>query len=109
MSKFLRRDGTPTTVDDQSRELWYAANERCGYWTDDWSKLSTHHRGIPCCPECGCVGMEGSAEEWFASAREFEKDDHPRYQEYLDSSKEKCLRRRGLSFMEEYRKFSKGG
>lgn len=104
MSKYLRLDGTPTDAEDPKRGIWYSAGQHCGYWTDDWSKLSRHTPGIPCCPHCGCVGMQTTARDWLAVPDLF-LDTHPRYDEWLPQSKEQCGRASGISFMDAYRKW----
>ena len=103
MSRYLTLRGDPTTSDDPQRGIWYAAGGTCGYWTDDWSKLSTRG-GIPCCPECGCPGMQTIAADWFNVPKEFLKTS-PRYDEWLLLSKEQCGH--GISFLVRYRDWLK--
>lgn len=93
-------DGIETDANDPERGVWYSAAMTCGYWTDDWSNLSTH-RGIPCCPHCGCVGMQAMAKEWFNVSEEFLKS-HPRYDEWLPTSKGHCGRTDNVGFLQSY-------
>jgi hypothetical protein len=109
--------GEATTADDPKRGVWYAANELCGYWTDDWSKLGRAKfvdgrpvvtppgdpdgDGIPCCPTCGLVGMQTNFADWDGGARAFEESGHPGYHAYVQHRKERCARRR-YSWMEGY-------
>lgn len=97
-------NGEVTTADDPARGVWYPAGS-CGYWTDDWSKLG-NRGGIPCCPHCGCPGMQTTAKNWFDGAEKFEKDDHPHYCAFLADSKEHCAGRGASSFMQRYEEFA---
>lgn len=93
--------GAPTTADDPKRGVWYAVNhDLCGYWTDDWDKLGHVAGGIPSCPNCGCVGMQMNADEWFGGATKFEVD-HPHYVEWLKTREGVCGRG-DLSWMGNY-------
>ena len=97
-------DGKTTTADDPKRGVWYSAGVTCGYWTDDWSKLTTNG-GIPCCPKCRCVGMQTTADDWFSGAEKFQTD-HSRYLEFLEWVKEKCDRHdRKEKFLDRYRRW----
>ena len=101
--RFLRlTDGTPTTIDDPERGVWYAIG--CGYWTDDWTKLKTFGPGIPCCPGCGCPGMQSEYRIWIDSAQRFEASGNERYLEYVLQSKEQCGGR-GFDFLAAYDKW----
>ena len=91
--KYHDENGNPTTANDRSRLLWYSA--RCGYWTDDWSKVKTTIGGIPCCPECGCVGLQVEAGKWEDGIIRFEKDNNPGYSDFVSKYKEKCLSKQG--------------
>ncbi len=106
MSDYRLKNGSPTTADDPQREVWYPASIKCGYWTDDWSKLNTY-KGLRVCPECGCVGMQITAKKWIAVPREFLKG-HPRYDEWLVHCKEQCGRKSGMDFMSRYRRWMEG-
>jgi hypothetical protein len=77
-----------TTDADDDRAIFYGIGE-CGYWTDDWSKLSTH-RGIPSCPICGNVGRQVTAREFFRGLQDFEDKSNPRYVEFMTKTKESC-------------------
>ena len=90
--KILDIQGNTVAADDPKRMLWYSAS--CGYWTDDWSTLCKLGPGIPCCPICGCPGMQAAAGEWFDGATEYEKG-HPGYLAFLNENKETCLKRKG--------------
>ena len=86
--------GEATTETDPNRGIWYSAGGTCGYWTDDWSKLSTHGKhGIPCCPECGAVGMETNYGDWSGGAVKHEEAGNPRYAEFCEAEKERCDRK----------------
>lgn len=66
--------------------VWYSSG--CAYWTADFNKLKTT-RGIPCCPDCGCVGFEVEIDEWEQGAIAFDKNDEG-YYEFLQETKETC-------------------
>lgn len=104
MPKYVNSDGDVVSAEELSRQVWCSASGICGYWTDDWDKLNTHGKhGIPCCPHCGCVGMQSSAKSWFEGAVEFEKQ-NPRYMEFLDVVKETCAKvSQGPSFLTRYK------
>lgn len=70
-------------------EVWYGL---CGYWTDDWSKLRTVGSGIPCCPECGAVGFQQSADEWWRQVDAYEAAGHSGYRAKVEADKGKCPR-----------------
>jgi hypothetical protein len=94
--------GETTTGDDPDRSVWYAAGN-CGYWTDDWSKVGSGERGIPCCPLCRAVGFYTHAGKWTDGAEKFEADGHPRYLEFLGLNKERCVGRgNNLGFTDRY-------
>ena len=102
----LLSSGRSTTADDPERGIWYASNfDRCGYWTDDWTKLKTFgggvklttpngvvdSPGVPGCPNCGCPGMQTTYRSWMRGAESHEKDKgKPHYVAYLKSRKEVC-------------------
>ena len=90
MVRFQTVNGEATNSDDPNRLLFYGM---CGYWTDDWSKLKTTG-GIPCCPVCGAVGFQATAEDWFDGAVGYEEDGHPRYVEWLKSVNGTCHHRK---------------
>jgi len=79
--------GDELSADDAQRGVWYSAGQ-CGYWTDDWSKLSDVG-GIPCCPECHMLGMQIEYQKWIDGATKYAKD-HPGYVEFCLSHKEIC-------------------
>lgn len=92
MPKYVNDSGEKVTADDPNRLVFYSAAGTCGFWTDDWDQMKTHGKhGIPCCPTCGCVGMQSTAKEWFEGAAEFEKK-NARYVEFLNFSKSSCGR-----------------
>lgn len=104
MESYQRIDnGEPTTANDPKRGVWYSA--ACSYWTDDWTKLRTDRMGIPCCPKCGCPGLQTEAGSWFSGAMLFEEQGHPFYREFLDTNKEACLGRRAKPLMERYESY----
>ena len=100
MSRYVQLNGVSTDENDPERVIWYAARMSCGYWTDDWSKLDSI-QGIPACPHCGCVGMQGTAKEWFDISDEF-LSKHPRYDKWLPLSKEHCGVASTFSFLKRY-------
>lgn len=108
--------GRRLKAEDPKRGVWYATNPHlCGYWTDDWSKLSRFGVGtvvtvgIPCCPFCGCPGMQITFEEWMGGAREHErKEDKPRYADFVTWHKEKCAKRNGTKWGDRYALFAAG-
>jgi len=76
----------------------------CSYWTDDWEKIaSTESHIIPHCPMCGGVGMQMEAKDWFASAKNYQDDDHPGYVRFLETHKEVCMK--GIPWMLAYEKW----
>jgi hypothetical protein len=102
MSDYRKLDtGELTTADDPQRGVWYPASSACGYWTDDWSRLARSRHGIPCCPHCGCVGMQITAVEWLAVPQEFLLK-YPDYDKWLLEIKETCLRGTDKTFMAAY-------
>ncbi len=104
MSDYQRIDnGERTAADDPERGIWYATG-KCGYWTDDWSKL-TSSNGIPTCPGCGAPGFQTTAGEWFDGAKEFAKT-NAHYNEFLSQSKEHCVGKAGPGFLERYKDFA---
>lgn len=98
-------NGKPTHGDDPMRGVWYSADSRCGYWTDDWQKVANGD-GIPCCPVCSCPGMQTTAKDWIDGCIRFEKEGHPRYVQYVLSRKEDCAKIDGVLWMESYRTFA---
>ena len=103
-ANYCTKNGDPTTADDPERLLWYAASGHCGYWTDDWNRLS-RLGNIPCCPVCGCVGMQIEAADWFAIPEEFEQE-NPGYSPFLVETKEACGRDGELDWMGRYRRWA---
>lgn len=80
-------DGAVTTADDPERGIWYSI--RCGYWTDDWSKLKAVGPGIPVCPKCQSPGMQTTAKDRAAGVEQWAKD-HPNYEHEINAKKERC-------------------
>lgn len=87
MPKYITTHGTPTTDNDPQRMMWYSS--LCSYWTDDWLKLKTFGPGIPCCPRCGCPGMQSMMLHWDNGARQLDSK-QPGYYLFLQDVKEKC-------------------
>lgn len=103
MPKYLNDDGVEVPADYSTRLVWYSASGLCGYWTDDWDRISTAD-GIPCCPSCACPGMKCTAEEWFNGAKGFEEANHPRYVEFVNVSKENCGKpSKAPSYLQRYK------
>ena len=91
---YITLRGEVTDQNDPERGLWYSSfTDKCGYWTDDWTKLALVGPGIPVCPVCGCVGMQTTAGQWDRDVSEFEANGHPHYRSYVASRKERCLER----------------
>lgn len=75
-------------------QIWYGF---CTFWTDDWEQLditpapedSAIHFGVPCCPECGSVGFEADADEWWEGVQMLEKIE-PGYYKFLKDLKNTC-------------------
>lgn len=86
--KYRTESGEKTTADDPKRVLWYSS--RCGYWTDDWDKLTKVGPGIPACPHCQAVGFQTTAENWDRGIDAYEAQD-PGYKERL--KQEQCSRK----------------
>ena len=80
---------------NDEQEIWYGF---CTYWTDDWDKLSATEpvegeaisHGIPCCPECGSVGYQMTAQEWKEGVEKYEADGHTGYATFIEGLKEQC-------------------
>jgi hypothetical protein len=87
MSSYLNTHGQPTTANDPQRMMWYSS--QCSYWTDDWDNLKKFGPGIPCCPHCGCPGMQTMVLHWNNGASELDKEE-PGYISFLQDVKEKC-------------------
>lgn len=74
--------------------IWYGF---CTFWTDDWGQLSATpvpegaaiQSGIPCCPECGSVGYEAEANEWWEGVQLLEGSE-PGYYKFLKDMKNTC-------------------
>jgi len=107
--EFRRLDSfAPTTFDDPERGVWFASNKSCGFWTDNWALLGNTDSGIPICPVCGSVGMQMKYASWEESVIKFEKNGHPRYEEYLEYRKGKCASQENYKkWEEEYEDFLK--
>jgi len=71
-----------------AKEIWYGS---CSYWTDDWDKLKLVGHGLPVCPCCGAPGFITPTDDWLKGAQRFEDEGHPRYVEFLNDNKERCL------------------
>jgi len=84
-ARYCLASGKETTATDPHRIVWYSATG-C-MWTDDWNKLDTR-LGIPA---CGAVGMMATAVDWFAGAQQFERDGHPRYEEFVRAVSGRCV------------------
>lgn len=72
--------------------LWYGL---CGYWTDDWDKLTSStgpHSGIPLCPGCGAPGFIQPVAEWWANVDSYEAHGNPGYRAKVEAEKEICPR-----------------
>lgn len=77
--------------------IWYGF---CTFWTDDWGRLGTaaekvftgrihNTMAIPCCPECGSVGFECDADEWWEGVQLLEESE-PGYYKFLKGLKNTC-------------------
>jgi len=85
----------------QPPQVWYGI---CGYWTDDWSALSStppdaKGHGIPCCPVCGAVGFMEDAQTWWANVDAYEAGavegrpdvkPHPGYRAQVEADRGVC-------------------
>lgn len=85
--RFQKENGKHTSHDDPNLAMWYGP---CGYWTDDWAKLTTFGPGIPCCPKCGSPGFQTTAKAWLSGATRFEGEGHPGYRAFVNWMKERC-------------------
>lgn len=88
MPKFVTENGNEVKSADIRRAIWYG---NCGFWTDDWDKVTKVGPGIPACPKCKTPGFICAASQWFDGAVRFDKD-QPGYSAFLESNKEKCYR-----------------
>lgn len=87
----------------EPERIWYGF---CTFWTDDWGQLSSVavkgspsgiggravgaiDAGIPCCPECGSVGFEAEANEWWEGVQLLEGSE-PGYYKFLKGMKNTC-------------------
>jgi len=101
MAKYVTLDGKETTIHDHDRGIWYGAS--CTFWTDNWMVVSARGSGIPCCPQCGSVGMQTTAREWFGGAARFQSEGNPGYVNFIKQSAEQCKRQ--LGFMQWFREW----
>jgi hypothetical protein len=77
-----------------AEEIWYGF---CTFWTDDWGQLSATpvpegaaiQAGIPCCPECGSVGYQIDADEWWEGVQKMEEAS-PGYFKFIKGLKNVC-------------------
>ena len=99
--KFLNDRG-PTTADDPKRIMWYGP---CGYWTDDWSRLSVPAHGIPQCPICETPGCRISVKEWNDAVASYQSAGHPGYAAFYADQKEQCHDEDGLTMMQRYKEW----
>lgn len=104
MTKYVTLNGNATTIHDDDRGIWCGAGN-CTYWTDDWTKVSAKHSGIPCCPECGSVGIQTTARDWFGGAARFQREGNPGYVNFIKDSQEQC--KRPMGFMDWFREWIK--
>jgi hypothetical protein len=77
----------------------------CGYWTDNWSKLAATTGGVPCCPECGCPGIETRLWDWNKCVAAYDLS-HPGYRAFIQENKEHCFGRTGYKPELEKRGFT---
>lgn len=89
--KIIDMAGNVTTADSPNRAIWWA---NCGYWTDDWDSLASSN-GIPTCPECGCPGFNGTAEDFLGGSLDRYDSEHPGYKDFLLRSKNTCMKSSG--------------
>jgi hypothetical protein len=89
MPKYIDAYGQPTAADNPNRMMWYSA--RCTFWCDDWSLLKSTGPGIPCCPQCGCPGMQTEYAKWERSAKRYDEQAAEGYLTFLQEVKNKCL------------------
>lgn len=80
--------GLETSGFDPKRVVWYSMD--CGYWTDDFDRLTS----ALTCPFCGSVGGIVSHAYWDACAETHESY-HPGYLEFIRTYKEFCFGRNG--------------
>lgn len=98
------------------QEIWYGP---CGFWTDDWSKLSTitmereyqsgeiqARSGIPCCPKCKAPGFQSSKADWEKRIAELNKT-YPLYDRFIQRTKNVCSGR-GYKLRRDYGSFVAG-
>jgi hypothetical protein len=97
MGRYLTENGEKCTGDDPARLLWHGS---CGYWTDDWDKLAKQGN-LPVCPTCNGPGYQAKADAWFGGADKYERNGHPRYREWLETSRETCGRPEYQSWLEQ--------
>ncbi len=71
-------------------QIWYGF---CTFWTSDWGKLSKTGEpmgfGIPCCPDCGSVGFQIDADEWWEGVQRVEEAT-PGYFKFIKELKDTC-------------------
>lgn len=102
-AKYVKENGRHTAHNDPQRLVWYGP---CTYWTDDWTKLKSIGPGIPCCPHCKCPGFQTTYEHWEDGVKGFELNNHPRYEEFVNKTKETCFGR-GVDFIKKYEQWLK--
>ncbi len=99
--RILDKAGNPIHKDSPERTIWYGD---CGYWTDDWDKLTIVANGIPVCPICGIPGYYGTAREFLGPDLDTYNKHNPGYKKYLLANKEKCKNSEG-GIIKAFRKY----
>ena len=92
--KTIDMSGKSVPADSINRSVWWGS---CGYWTDDWDKLLSSD-SIPVCPECGCPGYYGTADEFLGKGLDAYDHENPGYKDFLFKSKEMCMKSSGGIF-----------
>ena len=92
LPRFVDLQRNAVECDDPERLLWYGL---CGYWTDDWQKLSQTSGAlkIPACPQCNRPGFQMRWCEWFEGVDKFQSvGGNEGYHKYLtEYLRERCL------------------
>lgn len=87
MTKYIKRNGTPTKSNDPYRMVFCAP---CGYWSDDFDKLPQP----PQCPVCETSGFAVTADSFNKGALITERKE-PGFCDFIKATKEKCMADQG--------------
>lgn len=70
------------------RCVWWDTIDKIGLKTEAYGKKSENP--LPCCPYCGSVLMENTAERWWASVNAQDEED-PGYRDLIEWMRGRCF------------------